>query len=103
MLSKESLKNVPIYTSNVKSHTKVEAFVLMAVDLKHVQTKFRWIFRHVVAKTDHLEKLLITLAVTTIVKALQRHVKEGKNMKPHDPQSAPSSSGGGNVDASSRV
>ncbi|KAL6123086.1 hypothetical protein ACLB2K_075609 [Fragaria x ananassa] len=40
--SNKSFSDLPISAQNVKCHTKVEAFSLMAKDLKAVVSKFRW-------------------------------------------------------------
>ncbi|KAL6132166.1 hypothetical protein ACLB2K_070537 [Fragaria x ananassa] len=42
--SNKSFSDLPISAQNVKCHTKVEAFSLMAKDLKAVVSKFRWHF-----------------------------------------------------------
>ena len=62
--------DLPISSANVQSHTKVEGFVLRAVDLKHVLSKYWWKFP---ISTKYELELLKLFAVSAIREAWRRY------------------------------
>ncbi|CAL8162306.1 unnamed protein product [Prunus armeniaca] len=67
-----SFSDLPICTDNVKCHTKVEAFALLAKDLKTVVTEFWWYF-----PTLNNSELEEKLALSS-VRAVRRRNREKK-------------------------
>ncbi|ONI01499.1 hypothetical protein PRUPE_6G143100 [Prunus persica] len=67
-----SFSDLPICTENVKCHTKVEAFALLAKDLKTVVTEFWWYF-----PTLNNSELEEKLALSS-VRAVRRRNREKK-------------------------
>lgn len=74
-----SFSDLPISTQNVKCHTKVEAFSLMAKDLKAVVSKFWWHFSKAVPDLNKNNSQLEELALSSIKACrrnrLKKHIK----------------------------
>ncbi|PQP93095.1 hypothetical protein Pyn_14016 [Prunus yedoensis var. nudiflora] len=68
-----SFSDLPICTDNVKCHTKVEAFALLAKDLKTVVTEFWWYFPNL--NNSELEEKLAISSVRAVLSTQSR--KEG--------------------------
>ncbi|KAM5557666.1 hypothetical protein ABKV19_024835 [Rosa sericea] len=64
--SYKSFSDLPISTQNVKCHTKVEAFSLMAKDLKAVVSKFWWHFSKAVPDLNKNNSQLEELALSSL-------------------------------------
>ncbi|XP_015878201.3 cyclic nucleotide-gated ion channel 1-like [Ziziphus jujuba] len=79
-----SLNDIPISTTNVKCHTKVEAFVLMANDSKNLVSTFWWLFRKQLHHSTESElKRLEPLALSAVKEARRRN----QSKKPKDSSS----------------
>ncbi|XP_061999619.1 cyclic nucleotide-gated ion channel 1-like [Rosa rugosa] len=74
-----SFSDLPISTQNVKCHTKVEAFSLMAKDLKAVVSKFWWHFSKAVPDLNRNNSQLEELALSSLRarrrKRSKKHIK----------------------------
>lgn len=68
---------VPISTKTIRAHTKVEAFVLMANDLKTVVSKFWWLFSR---NSPSLKAIWAPWAALALQLAWRRYLKS-KNEK----------------------
>ena len=90
-MTHNTILDFPISTTNVKSHTKVEAFALMANDLMNAVRKNWWLFRRNLpansADSRANEQQWKTSAVIAIQK-FQRRNKKKKIAKSSAPQLA---------------
>lgn len=68
-LKSASYSELPISTTNVQSHTKVESLALKAVDLKHVLSKYWW---KIPISREYEVQLRKRFAVNAIGEAWQR-------------------------------
>lgn len=76
-LKSSSFSNLPISTTNVQSHTKVEALLLNAVDLKLVLSKYWWKLPISTKYDDELRKRFAVNAIGEAWKrCLQRRLKD---------------------------
>ncbi|PON96857.1 Voltage dependent potassium channel [Trema orientale] len=71
-LKSASYSDLPVSTTNVQSHTKVEALILNAVDLKHVLSKYWWKFP---ISTKYEEQLRKRFAADAIGEAWKRSLQ----------------------------
>lgn len=73
-----SFTDLPISTTNVKAHTKVEAFVLTANDSKTLVTSFWWLFRKQLRRSTKSELKRLEPFALSAVKEARRSVKKSK-------------------------
>ncbi|XP_050385734.1 cyclic nucleotide-gated ion channel 1-like isoform X2 [Argentina anserina] len=78
--------DLPISTQNVKCHTKVEAFSLMAKDLKAVVTKLWWHFSKAVPNSNKNNSRLEELALSFLRAHRRNRSKKCKKVSPCPPQ-----------------
>ncbi|KAF4380223.1 hypothetical protein F8388_024516 [Cannabis sativa] len=83
-LESSSYKDLPISSVNLKSHTKVEGFALMAIDLKHVLSSC-WHKFHKHNSTNSNEDMKSFAAISTqrIFRCYRRNRKAQKNKNEH--------------------
>ncbi|PQM40185.1 hypothetical protein Pyn_29877 [Prunus yedoensis var. nudiflora] len=73
-----SFSDLPICTENVKCHTKVEAFALLAKDLRRVVSEFWWYFPNL--KNSELKEKSALSSLRSI-RQRNRSKKEAKSIK----------------------
>ncbi|XP_062074777.1 probable cyclic nucleotide-gated ion channel 10 [Humulus lupulus] len=75
-LNSTSYNDFPISTANVKSHTKVEAFALMAIDLEHVLSSC-WVkfFQYNSTNETMSSEGLKSFAATSVQRGFRRYIK----------------------------
>ncbi|XP_022141162.1 cyclic nucleotide-gated ion channel 1-like isoform X2 [Momordica charantia] len=69
------LSTVPISTKTVSTHTKVEAFVLSANDLKHVVSKFWWLFSRELRNDPNFKERFAPWAAIVLQAAWRRYFR----------------------------
>ncbi|XP_062119872.1 cyclic nucleotide-gated ion channel 1-like [Humulus lupulus] len=78
-LNSTSYKDFPISTANVKSHTKVEAFALMAIDLEHVLSSCWLKFFQCYSTNETMSSEgLKSFAATCVQRQFRRYMKNKK-------------------------
>ncbi|XP_060675874.1 cyclic nucleotide-gated ion channel 1 [Ziziphus jujuba] len=73
-----SFSNIPISTKNVKSHTRVEALALTAVESKHLATTNWWLFRKKLTHSTESELQRLEPLALSAVKEVRRRLKSRK-------------------------
>ena len=71
-----SYSSYPVSTKTVKSHTKVEAFVLKAKDMKAIASKSWTLFRKLPRSTESNAKLYTSAAASAIQDSWRSHRKK---------------------------
>nr|XP_048326820.1 probable cyclic nucleotide-gated ion channel 10 [Ziziphus jujuba var. spinosa] len=87
-----SFSNIPISTKNVKSHTRVEALALTAVESKHLVTTNWWLFRKKLTHSTESElQWLEPLALSAVKEARCRLQSRKPKESPRFPDGSGSS------------
>lgn len=93
-----SLNDIPISTTNVKCHTKVEAFALTANDLKNLINNFWWLIRKQLHHSPESELVrLEPLAFSAVKEARRRSQSKKPKDSPRLIEGDGSSKRGGNM------
>ena len=75
-LSSTSYSDFPISTANLKSHTKVEAFALMAIDLEHVLSSCWSNFSQMYPANESIPEVLKRFAVVSTQQGFRRNIRK---------------------------